>query len=36
MQREALAFVQEVAAEARLVYEVALQPGDVLLNHNLT
>ena len=36
VQREALAFVQEVAAEARLAYEIALQPGDVLLNHNLT
>jgi len=36
VQREALAFVQQVAAEPRLFYEAALQPGDVLLNHNLT
>ncbi len=35
-QREALEFVQQVAAETRLRYDCLLEPGDCLLNHNLT
>ena len=36
LQREALDFVQQVASEQRLRYDQLLEPGDCLLNHNLT
>ena len=35
-QREALDCVQQVAAEPKLRYDQLLEPGDCLLNHNLT